>query len=230
VTCTNPLAAIGGIDAETVDSARLRASMQIRTRSRAVTATDFEFLACEATPWVARAVCIPPEPGGPIVVHLVPRVFPADRRLEADELQPSDELLTEVAEYLDERRLIGTVVHLRPCRFRGIAVVVNVQTHPRADPERVSADIVQSLYRYLNPLVGGPAGTGWPFGRPLNLGELYGIVHEVDGVEFVRVLRGYEADIHTGKMSQKPAPLHIALDPDELVASAHHIVKATAED
>ena len=62
-TVTNPRPPIGGVDAEALEHARQRASMEIRTRYRAVTAEDFEFLAGEASPRVARAVCIAPERG-----------------------------------------------------------------------------------------------------------------------------------------------------------------------
>ena len=56
--------------------------MEIRTRYRAVTAEDFEFLAGEASPRVARAVCVPPQvTGGPVALHMVPRLYPADRQL-----------------------------------------------------------------------------------------------------------------------------------------------------
>ena len=60
-TVTNPEPAIGGVDAEPLEHARQRAAMEIRTRYRAVTAEDFEFLAGEASPRVARAVCLPPQ-------------------------------------------------------------------------------------------------------------------------------------------------------------------------
>ena len=49
-TVTNPGPANGGVDAETLDHARQRAAMEIRSRYRAVTAEDFEFLAGEASP------------------------------------------------------------------------------------------------------------------------------------------------------------------------------------
>ena len=91
-------------------------------------------------------------------------------------------------------------------------------------------DVAHALYTYLNPLVGGnPAGPGggWTFGRALNQGELYGIVHAVDGVEFVKILRIYETNLETGEQSSKPAGTHIVLEPDELMASGQHIVKAT---
>ena len=229
-TVTNPLPAFGGVDAEALEHARQRASMEIRTRYRAVTAEDFEFLAGEASPRVARAVCVPPADGGAVLLHIVPHVFPADRQLPYSELVPDDELMQEVARYLDERRLIGTTVQLEPCKFRGLSVVVNLQASPLADTARVEEDVAHALYTYLNPLVGGSAvgpGPGWAFGRALNQGELYGVVHAVDGVEFVKILRIYETNLATGEQSPKPAGTHIVLEPDELIASGAHIVKAT---
>jgi hypothetical protein len=81
---------------------------------------------------------------------------------------------------MDERRVIGTTV------------------------QRVEEEVLQALYTYLNPLVGGSAtgpGHGWPFGRLLKQGELYQIVHSVDGVQFVKILRVYETDLRTGQQS-----------------------------
>jgi predicted phage baseplate assembly protein len=227
---SNPDPAVGGVDAENVSHARERASMEIRSRYRAVTAEDFEFLAGEASPRVGRAVCIPPREGGAVPLHIVPRVYPADKLLRYEELVPDEALMTEVSEYLDERRLIGTTIQLLPCRFRALSVVVNLQAAPMADTARVEEDVAHALYTYLNPLVGGNAighGNGWPFGRALNQGELYGIVHAVDGVEFVKILRIYETNLQTGEQSSKPAGTHIVLEGDELMASGQHIVKAT---
>jgi predicted phage baseplate assembly protein len=202
--------------------------MELRTRYRAVTAEDFEFLCGEASPRVARALCLPVKDGS-IPVCIVPGITPADRLLEAHELIPDDDLLREIAEYLDERRLIGTTVELRPARYRGVSVVVNVQASRRADLARVEADVGQALYSYLNPLVGGSLegiGGGWEFGRALNQGELYGIVHAVDGVDFVKILRVYETDIVSGEQQAQPMGSFLPLEPDELIASARHVVKA----
>ena len=228
---SNPGPANGGVDPEALEHARQRAAMEIRSRYRAVTAEDFEFLAGEASPQVARAVCVPPQlTGGPVALHLLPQLIPADRQLAYDELVPSEELMQEVSEYLDERRLIGTTVQLLPCAFRGLSVVVNLQASPLADTARVEEDVSHALYTYLNPLVGGNPtgpGQGWAFGRALNQGELYGVVHAVEGVEFVKILRIYETNLQTGEQNSKPAGSHIVLEPDELIASASHIVKAT---
>ncbi len=227
---TNPRPAYGGVDPESLDSARQRAAMEIRTRYRAVTAEDFEFLVGEASSRVGRTICVAPvAPTDPIKVHVLPRVAPADRKLTFEELTPDEDLLGEIGGYLDGRRVIGTTVHLLPVRLRGVSVVVNLQAEPRADLHRVEEEVLQALYTYLNPLAGGDAtgpGDGWPFGRMLNQGELYQIVHAVDGVEFVKILRVYETEMRTGQQAPQPAGSHIALEPDELLASGTHVVKA----
>lgn len=232
-TVVNPRAAIGGVDPESLMAARQRAAMEIRTRYRAVTAQDYEYLAGEASPRVARARCLPPRDGGAVALYLLPRVDPADRQLSSGELIPDEALFRKVAEYLDERRTIGTTVQLLPVKFRGVSVVVNLQASPSADVRRVEEDVTHALYTYVNPLIGGSPhgpGSGWPFGRPLNQGELYGVVHAIEGVEFVKILRVYETNIYTGEQESKPAGSHVELEPDELLASGQHIVKATRRE
>ncbi len=227
---TNPAGARGGVDPELLDAVRMRGAMELRARHRAVTAEDFEHLAREASPRVARAVCVPPDEGNGVAVRILPHLHPAERRLEFDELQPPRDLLDEVAAHLDERRLLGATLHVAPVRLRGVSVVVELQTEPLADIARIREETLRELYRFLNPLVGGTPGAdgeGWDFGRALNQGELYGVVHQIAGVEYVRLLRMYRADLVTGRQSPEPAGSHIVLEPDETIASGVHIVKAT---
>src|SRR5205807_1525953 len=124
-----------------------------------------------------RAICVPPQkPTDPIRIGVLTRVSPADRQLAYHELVPDEELLGEIAAHLDTRRVIGTTVQLQPVRLRAVSVVVNLQAEPRARLRRVEEEVLQALYTYVNPLVGGSPsgpGEGWPFGRLLNQGELY---------------------------------------------------------
>ncbi len=230
---TNPRAAGGGVDAESLESARERARLDIRARTRAVTADDFERLTLDASSRVARAVCVAPAGAGPVRVHVLPTVEPADRLLEADELTPDRELMEVVAAELDQYRLLGTSIRLLPVRLRGVTVVADVRASPLADTERVQHDVAHALYVYLNPLIGGsPVGPsdGWPAGRALNQGELFGIVYGIPGVEFVNILRMYETNLRTGEQAPQPAESRVALEPDELIASGRHIVKAAHRD
>ena len=152
---TNPRAATGGVDGESLGSVSERARIDIRERTRAVTAGDFEELTLAASADVARALCAAPPGGGAIRVSVLRRVAPADRRLELDELIPSAALMQTLAAALDERRLLGTSIHLAPVALRPVSVVVDLRASPRADLERVQADVEHALYVFLNPLIGG---------------------------------------------------------------------------
>ena len=55
----NRRAAAGGVDGETVEEAKVRGPIQIRTRNRAVTAHDYEQLTMEAAPR-GRPSSLPP--------------------------------------------------------------------------------------------------------------------------------------------------------------------------
>jgi hypothetical protein len=197
-----------------------------------VTDEDYEFLATEATPRVARARRVADDQPG-VTLRILPRVDPADRRLSLEELTPSPVLLEEVQRYLDARKLAGTPVRLEPMRFRAVSVVVSLQVSPRANVQRIEQGVRDSLYRYLNPLIGGTAGVigaGWPSGRSLNQGELYAIVHAFDAVEFVKILRLYELDLDTGEQASQAAGRQILLEPDEVIASGDHVVRVVRRE
>lgn len=228
---TNPQPASGGADAESLESARRRAALELRARTRAVTVEDFERLTLAASPQVARAICAPPEAGGAIRVHIVPRLESPDRLISVDELAPDRALMERLAERLEGHRLIGTSILLAPARFRGVSVAVEVAAAPLADLERVRQDVEHALYTFLNPLVGGSPdgpGDGWPSGRALNQGELFGIVYGIAGVRSVNVLRVYETDLRTGEQAAQPIESRLSIGPDELVASGRHFVRVVA--
>jgi predicted phage baseplate assembly protein len=228
VTVTNPEPATRGLDLETLENARARAAMELRTRYRAVTADDFTFLCGEASPSVARAVCVATE-GNAIRVHILPYAAePAGRPLTYAELTPDKALVDEVSEYLEARKLVGTSIELRPVKLRAVSVVVKLQARRYTDLERIKEGVEFALYTFLNPLVGGSLdgiGGGWEFGRALNEGELYGVIRKIDGVEFVKMLRVYETNLETGEREQNEAGDFVEIGPHELIASGEHLVK-----
>jgi predicted phage baseplate assembly protein len=234
-TVVNPDPAMGGVDAETVDQARQRAAMEIRSRYRAVTADDLEFLAGEASVRVGRVLCLaPPAAGGAVRVHIVPQIQNADRFLRHDELMPDRDLLAEVKDYLEERRVIGMQIELDACAYRPFQAVVDILAQPLADTERVREDVEHALYTFLNPLVGGNVagpGEGWPFGRALVKGEVLGVVYGVEGVASVRLLQLYDYDLETDLTPSYEAESdpdvegRISLAPNAVAVSGVHVVE-----
>ncbi len=226
---TNPTPARGGLDAEDLETARRRATYELRTRHRAVTIDDFAHLALEASHRVARAHCVEVAPGS-VAVHLVAAIDDADRPLTVAELTPPPEVVRAVVAYLDGRRIVGSSASVGVARFRGVSVVVHVEVPANADRGRVEIDVRRALYHYVNPLVGGPVerdGGGWPFGRPVTAGELHGVVQRVPGVDLITFLRIYESDVRTGQRAARPAGDLLTLGPNDLAVSDNHTVKAT---
>jgi predicted phage baseplate assembly protein len=225
---TNRHAASGGVDAESVGEARVRGPLMLRTRSRAVTAEDFELLTREAAPEVARVRCIPAqtaEDAGHVTVCVVPAAARYDGVLRFEDLLPGDTSLTKIADRLEAARVVGSVVHVEPPSYQGITVVARLRAAPRADPERVRADAVTALHRYFDPLIGGADGNGWPWGRPAQAGDAFGVLQAVPGVDVVEDVRLFGANPVTGERGEATTRLELAAN--SLVFSYEHQVKVS---
>ncbi|MEO9175329.1 MAG: putative baseplate assembly protein [Gaiellales bacterium] len=214
----------GGVDPEQMENARVRGPLLLRTGSRAVTAEDYEHLAREAAPDVARVRCVAAGEGaeaGGVRVLVVPAV-PADDRLRFESLIPSESLVRTIAEHLDRRRVIGARVVVEPPAYQGVTIVAKVEASPTADPNRVQRESLQALYRYFHPVVGGPNGDGWPFGRQVHQGDVYSVLQRVRGVDLVEDVRLFAADPVTGERGKPQS--RVEIDPNALVFSYGHQV------
>ncbi|MGH3825814.1 MAG: putative baseplate assembly protein [Pseudonocardiaceae bacterium] len=219
--------ASGGVDGEDVANARARAPLFLRARRRAVTSGDYESLAREADPRAVRVRCLTSQSADAALVRLV--VLPAlpgepTEPVPYAALQPRPELLTTIAAYLDERRVLGTRLVVEPPAYRWIRAVATVRLGPLADPDRVTQQALGELYRYLHPLYGGPDGSGWPFGRDVAAGELLGTVQRVPGVEVVEELKLYLVDPVT-RQPVEGARRKVEMGPGMLPLSLEHVVE-----
>jgi predicted phage baseplate assembly protein len=230
---TNRFPATGGADVESLEHAKLRAGAFLRTRDRAVTAADYESLAQQASTAVARARCLDPSdfpPGsgrgapkaGTVAVAILPSLANPERALEPDELKPPAELIETVRAFLDERRLITTVVDVRPARVLRVAVSASVNSVSAGQTEHVRFLVEQALYRLLNPVVGGPDGVGgWPFGRDLSIYDVHAAIKRVPGIELVADVRLSLVD---DRDRVRDAGSRVSVPADTLIASARHTV------
>ncbi|MGH9226700.1 MAG: putative baseplate assembly protein [Acidimicrobiales bacterium] len=192
----NLRAAGGGVDAETVGNAKLRAPASIRTGERAVTAADYERLTLEADQQVARSRCLPAtEPGAPVRVLIVPHTHKAPAELELDDFALSDELVETISKYLDRRRTLGTSVEIGTPFYQGITVAARLKALPGRPIDLVRQRALDALYRYFNPLVGGIRGTGWEFEEDAGTAPVYEFLDAVEGVDRVEEVLLFEADL-----------------------------------
>jgi hypothetical protein len=208
----NYVAATGGRDAETLDQAKRRARKELSTRSRAVTAGDFAWIALQ-TPdvRVARAHIIPlrrplppgaqavsppaaqcgPElPTGPngIDTRLAPgavTVVVVPDQLGPEPI-PTPSFLRAVCRQLDGYRLVTTEVHVVPPQYcRLCNLIIKVAGKPGYSRSQLQALVETRLGTYLHVLTGGEDGKGSPFGEQLHIADLVAQVYRTEGVDRV---------------------------------------------
>ncbi len=217
--------AAGGVEGEDIENAKVRGPIRLRTRGRAVTTEDFEHLAREAAPEVARIRAVAAGDGadaGSVRVLVVPMASALEGWLRFDQLVPSDDTLQKITDRLEESRVIGTRAIVEPPIYRGVTVVAKLKARSRHNPTRLQEEALRALYAYFDPIVGGPDGTGWPFGRPVNVGEVYSVLQSLRGTEVVEDARLFGADPVTGQRGQQTTRLE--LEPHALVFSYEHQV------
>ncbi|WP_033281425.1 putative baseplate assembly protein [Streptomyces sp. NRRL F-525] len=228
----NREAARGGVDGETVQEAKTRAPITLRAQERAVTLRDYEELSRRAAPETARITCLEgdEEEHGAYAVRVlvVPQAVPdPGGRLRFEQLVPGDALLERITRHLDERRLIGTRLAVGPPFYQGVTVVATVHAFRGVDTDRVRRQAHDALYRHLDPLTGGSDGKGWPFGRPVQSGEVFAVLQRVPGVELVDEVVLHPADPLTGKRGDPTD--RIDLERPSLVFSFDHRVRVIGD-
>ena len=160
---------------------------------------------------------------GYITLVLVPKGETRGEELNR-RLIPSHEVLRYVKQYLDDRKLVGTVLNVIRPRYKDLSLRVVLIRRTVGTSDRLRRDIELKLRRYLHSLVGGRSGKGWDFGRPVLKTELIHTVEEVPGVE------GVDALAITDE-SRDVTVEHLRLDDDELPFLAHvHITEKVRDD
>ena len=215
---SNTVPAVGGVDAESIENLKGRAAIGIRARNRAVSATDFEYLVKQASPSLIRATCLNGadlgQPGT-VLVLVVPDV--PQGRIPFQLLRPRTEILTEVHQFLDERRLVGTTIRVEPPRYMGVEVAARLALGTGYMKEDVFREADMALATFMHPLFGGYDGKGWPFGRDVSVGDIYGVLQHVRGVSYIDLARLIPTDAVSG-VKAEPAE-KISIKPYDLLYS-----------
>jgi len=169
----------------------------LRRRRRAVTASDFEALALEAN----QKLRLPDD-------ELVKRVkCLAEQNLEDESLkaqnwyapghvsvvvvsnldaQPTKELLRRIFHSLEPARLLGTRLHVVGPRYVSLGVRLTLVSKPNTIVEALRERAVKALENFFDPISGGLNYEGWPFGRHVYVSEVYQLLDEIPGVDYVR--------------------------------------------
>jgi predicted phage baseplate assembly protein len=180
---TNPLPASGGSDEEPVQKTLLRGPEELRARGRAVTLADYELLALRAPgASVARAHAAsglhPSLPGAPIPGVVGVLVVPPARGVGP--YLPDEETLRAVAQYLSSAVApAGITVVAGAPRYHVARIDAEIVVEPAVDEGAAVAQVLDVVDGYLDPLIGGDDGEGWPFGGTIRYARLVRRILEV---------------------------------------------------
>lgn len=109
-----------------------------------------------------------------IAVDIFPRV-----------LQPSPDLISTLESDLEPRRLLATHNHVVGPIYTPVGGTIILAAREDVVPEVLRQEILSVLTRYLDPLLGGSEGLGWPFGRDIYVSEFYGLLESLADVDYI---------------------------------------------
>jgi hypothetical protein len=123
-------------------------------------------------------------PGLPNLIRIVIAVDSSPFNLD-------DQLRDSIIALLDPRRLITTRVSVKAPPSTLVSVGADVVRDARSllSPNEVKSGVSDAIGRFLDPLVGGADGQGWEFGRPVFRSELFELLEQAPGVDYVRKLQ-----------------------------------------
>ena len=181
-------------DTQSLDAAARQTVLALRQRYRAVDAADYEALALAADGRVRRVRCVPDrnletaDPGqrqaaAPAHVSLV--VVPGRVPDQPEPPQPPDDLRAALSSLLDERRILTTRLHVVGPSYVPVQISANLALQPDAPPDEALQVAQAALASFLDPLDGGPDGSGWPFGRIVSAAEIYPVLEQLSLVDYV---------------------------------------------
>jgi hypothetical protein len=171
---TNPMAAEGGRDPESAESARMNAPEAFRAKPyRAVRPEDFDEISRRELPWIQRSGAVMRWTGS------WPAVFVTPDPLEAVGLTP--ERRQEHERLVERIRQAGRDVRVMDPRYVSIDLRLRVCVSPRAYQGEVEAALLRSLFGDGNAK-GFFHPDHFTFGTPLSRAALLAHVQSVPGV------------------------------------------------
>lgn len=196
--------------------------LELRNTYRAVTEEDYKKLILEE--WknsqdfteaesIARVNCLPLRNQNQTNAkgHITLVVVKDDDNITSNAAYPN------LFKFLDQRRLLTTRIHLVAPKYISVNLETTLVIEDGIKPEDVKKNAQEALKYYFHPLRSGKywQGKGYPFGRNIYISELYQLLDNLSGVDYVKKLI-----IHPGEKKSETVVTEIReirLDDDQLI-------------
>jgi hypothetical protein len=133
------------------------------------------------------------------------------------------EIIQSVEENLKPRLLLTT--HLQVVGPKFLPISIETTLVPLADvkEEELKPRVNDALKKFLHPLDGGDDEKGWPFGRNVFVSEIYELLDQLPGVDYVTSVdlstMAPDRRIETKNQDDKTVLVGIEVKPYELVSA-----------
>jgi predicted phage baseplate assembly protein len=184
----NPRPAEGGANSETLRSFSERGPKTFRHDGRAITASDCETMAYEASAAVAVARVMPNYNGvgGSVRLMIIPHSH------NQREPQPSFGLREQVREFIASRAPFDLAqadqIYVVGPNYLPIEVTATIVPIDAAEAGAVEKLCREALAEFFHPVRGGPESRGWEPGRDVFLSDIATVLERVQGVDHVEDL------------------------------------------
>lgn len=181
-----------------IDDALVAAIRKMRVEKRAITAADYERLACNAG--AVRARCLPrcqavyQDDGSTVLtedtlghVTLVVAKLPDTLRSALNEQITA--LTTDAAPLGVNAR---PTLHIVPAQALPVTLSVTLvclEEYRANNGKMVRDEVSARLEAYFHIETGGPAKQGWPLGKAVYKSTLYALISQIKGVDYITALR-----------------------------------------
>lgn len=183
LSVTNPFAADGGIDPESMETVRQNAPAAFRTQERAVTAGDYEDMALRCSDAIQRAACTFRWTGSWRTAFLT------IDQLGGESITTDFE--NDIRTRMDRYRMAGQDVEVNGPEYVSLELEMVICVKPSYYPGEVKAALLKIFSNRVLP--NGTPGVFHPdnfsFGQPVYLSRLYAAAQAVDGVASVQITK-----------------------------------------
>jgi hypothetical protein len=180
IICYNISDCTRGSDDETVDMALSRLKQKLRTPQRAVTLSDYEFLA-KTTPGlrVAKVKAVPSDDIEKSNVRIVVMPYSIKKRPK-----PNKQYIQAVKRHMEQFRLIGSTIEIIEPQYIEISIYAEIV--PSFSIENPEKEIVKTIDSYLSPDGSLFDACNRNIGDPVFESDIISLINSLDCVSYVK--------------------------------------------
>lgn len=128
--------------------------------------------------------------------HISIVVVPEKNQVNQIEVNQIENLYQNLFKFLEQRRLLTTRLHIVKADYVSVTIEAELVLEDGAQAEKIKKKANDEVEMFFDPLKSGKywQAQGWPFGKSIYLSELYKLLDDLEGVDYVENLQLKDKD------------------------------------